>query len=332
VRAPRGTIDLEAYDLYLKGRYAWSRRGTDLLAAVKYYQGAIARDSNFARAYAGLAMAYTPMVVYGVGSVDSVLPLAEASALRALALDSTLAEAHLALANVWKMQWRWAEAEQQFRAAIAYSPDDATAHQWYGALLYSLGRVDSAVAQLEQARELDAVSAALGTDVTYGLYAARRFSEALTEARRTVTLDTTLAISHWLTGLALLALDRPDTALVALETARRMGSSPDARALFVKAYRMLGRTRDAESTYASLAQSYARDRALGRDVAIAAVVRGDLSTALAAVKGTIERREPIVTEYSLPCDPLLDPLKALPEFVRVLTEVGMRVCPAPASR
>ncbi len=325
--APRGTRDLDAYYLYLRGRYAWSRRGTDLLDAVKYYRQAIARDSSFARAYAGLAMAYSPMMVFGVAPGDSVLPLAEASALRALSLDSTLAEAHLALANVRKMQWRWKDAEPHFRAAITYAPTDATAHQWYGTFLYALGRVDEAVDQLVTARDLDQVSAALGTDVTYGLYAAHRFPEALAEGRRTVSLDSTLAISHWLTGLALISLGRYDSALIAMTTARGLGDTPDARPEIVLLYRLLGRQRDADTTYASLTQTHGSAPPVGRDMAIAAIAVGDLETALAAVRGSIERREPIVTEYSLPCDPLLDPLKARPEFTRMLTAVGMRVCP-----
>jgi tetratricopeptide (TPR) repeat protein len=199
------------------------------------------------------------MLVFGVGPGDSVVPLAEASAVHALRLDSTLAEAHLALGNVRKMQWKWDEAERHFRAAIAYSPEGATAHQWYGTYLYALGRVDGATEQLLRARDLDPVSPALGTDVTYGLYVARPYTAALAEGRRTVALDTTLAISHWLTGLALLALDRPDTALRAFETARRLGSTPDARAALVKTYQLLGRTRDASATYASLSRSYAAD-------------------------------------------------------------------------
>jgi serine/threonine-protein kinase len=325
--APRGTKDLDAYQLYLRGRYAWSRRGTDLLSAVRFYKEAIHRDTSFARAYAGLAMAYTPMMVFGVARGDSVLPLAEASAVRALALDSTLAEAHLALASVRKMQWRWKDAERQFRAAIEYSPGDATAHQWYGTLLYSLGRVDDAVNHLLHARDLDPVNAALGTDVTYGLYAAHQYSAALDEGRRTVSLDSTLAISHWLTGLALLALGRPDTALVALTTSARLGNTPDARPALVSVYRALGRTHDADTTYASLARAYRSPNGVARDMAVGAAAMGDLPTAMAAIKRTIERRDPIVTEYSLPCDPLLDPLKALPEFGRMLTKAGMQVCP-----
>jgi serine/threonine-protein kinase len=330
--APRGTNDLKAYELYLQGRYAWSRRGRDLLAAVDFYRRATERDSTFARAYAGLAMAYTPMMVFGVARGDSVLPLAEASALRAIALDSTLSEAHLALASVRKMQWRWDEAAHHFQAAIATGPRDATAHQWYGTLLYSLGQVDSAVVHLREARDLDPVSAALGTDVTYGLYVAHQFDEALNEARRTVSLDTTLAISHWLVGVTLLALHRPDTALAALTTAWRLGNAPDARPELVIAYRALGRAREADTAYASLVRTYRAGQGVARDMAIGAAAVGHFDTALAAIRQSIERRDPIVTEYSLPCDPLLDPLKARVEFAQMLQRAGMHVCPPVAVR
>lgn len=331
--SPRGTSDLEAYDLYLKGRFSWSKRGREgLLGAAKFYERAIARDSMFARAHAGLAMAYTPMPLFGAAPADSVLPLAERSAERALAIDSTLSEAHLALANVLKMQWRWAEAEPHFRAAIEFSPSDATAHQWYGTYLYSLGRTDEAAAQLFQARDLDPVSAVLGTDVVYGLYAARRFDEALVEARRTVALDTTMALSHWLTGLALVALGRPDSAVQAFETVRRLGSPHEVRAALVAAYRAMGRTAEANAEYASLVQSYRRGQAQGYDMAVGAAASGDLTAAMAAVKRLIDQRESLVTEYSLPCDPLLDPLKSRPEFNRLLGGLGMRVCPAQPGR
>jgi hypothetical protein len=106
-----------------------------------------------------------------------------------------------------------------------------------------------------------------------------------------------------------------------------LGNTPDARPELVKVYRALGRTHDADTTYASLVRAYRSPAGVGRDMAIGAVAMGDLPTALAAIKRTIERREPIVTEYSLPCDPLLDPLKSLPEFGRILTKAGMRVCP-----
>jgi serine/threonine-protein kinase len=326
--ALRGTNDLEAYDLYLKGRYAWSKRGRDLFEAVKFYEAAIARDPKFARAYAGLAMSYVPMMVYGVASGDSVLPHAEAAATRALQLDSTLADAHLALASVRRMQWKWNEAEPHFKAAIANAPSDATAHQWYGGHLYSVGRVDSSVVELLRARDLDPISAALGTDVLYGLYVDRRFDEALTEGRRTVLLDTSLAISHWLVGATLLAMNRVDTAVIAFQAAQKLGPTPDARPVLIEAYRRLGRTREADSLYALVVKAYRAGSLVDRDMAIAAVAHGDFDAALASVRRAIERREPIVTEYSLPCDPLFDRLRARPEFAKMLETAGMRVCSA----
>ena len=224
------------------------------------------------------------------------------------------------------MHWRWDEDDSHFRAAIGYSPSDATAHQWYGGLLYSLGRVDEGVPELLQARDLDPVSAALGTDVMYGLYAAGRFDQALTEGRRTVALDTTLALSHWLVGITLLALDRPDSALRAFETSGRLGPSPDVRPVLVRTYRMLGRAADADSLYAAVLRDYRRGRLGEYDMSIAALSAGNINLGLEAAKRAIERREAIVTEYSLPCDRLLQPLHAVPEFSRVLERVGMRVC------
>jgi eukaryotic-like serine/threonine-protein kinase len=326
--ALRGTNDLEAYDLYLQGRYAWSKRGRDLFSAVRLYQAAIARDPKFARAYAGLAMAYVPMMVYGVASGDSVLPHAAAAATKALELDSTLADAHLALASVRRMQWNWKEAEPHFLAAIDNAPSDATAHQWYGGHLYSIGRVDEAVTQLKLARDLDPISAALGTDVTYGLYVDGLFDEALKEGQRTVSLDTSLAISHWLVGATLLAMGRVDTALVAFQTAQQRGATPDARPVIIDAYRRLGRSREADSLYAIVVKAYRAGSLVDRDMAIAAVAHGDFDAALASVRRAIARREPIVTEYSLPCDPLFDRLKARPEFAKMLEAESMRVCPA----
>ena len=100
----------------------------------------------------------------------------------------------------------------------------------------------------------------------------------------------------------------------------------------IRTYRALGRMHDADTMYASLVTTYRSAQGVGRDMAVGAVAVGDLTAALEAIRQTIERRDPIVTEYSLPCDPLLDPLKAMPEFGRMLKQVGMRVCPALSGR
>ena len=327
--APRGTADLAAYDLYLKGRFFWYRRGVEgLRNAAELFGRAVERDPGFARAHAGLAMTYVVFPFYGVAANDSALPLAEQSAARALALDSTLADAHLAMASVLRMRWRWSEAERHFRSALALAPDDPTAHQWYGGQLFTTGHTDASVEQIARASEIDPFSAALATDLVYALYVARRFDDALREGRRMVALDTTLMISHLLIGLAQLALGRPDTALIAFRTAHRLGDVPDVRGYLVATHLALGDRRAADSIYADLRRSFAAGRALGYDLAIAAAAMGEPRTALDAVRDAIERREPLLTEFSLPCEPLLDPLKRDPVYERMLAAVGMRMCPA----
>src|SRR5205823_319801 len=135
-RAVRGTNDLGAYDLYLKGRYYWGRRGeTGLRMAVGYFERALARDSSFARAWAGLSMAQVVLPYFTSLPADSLLALASQNAERALRLDSTLADAHLARAYALKTQWRWEESEHEFKLALTLAPDDATIHHWYGVLL-----------------------------------------------------------------------------------------------------------------------------------------------------------------------------------------------------
>jgi TolB-like protein/tetratricopeptide (TPR) repeat protein len=327
-RAVRGTEDLQAYDAYLDGRYYWARRGaTGLRTAIGYFERALARDSNFARAWAGLSMAQVVLPLFTDLPPDSLLALASQNAERALRLDPTLADAHLALAYALKGQWRWDDSERQFREALARAPDDATVHHWYGVLLYVIGRTDEAVAQLRLAKQLDPLAVQIGTDLYYALYLARRYDEAFTEAMRVWAMDTTKADGSLQIGMIQLARGRPDRALLAFEAARRLGIGFDMRAFLSTTYRRLGRTRQADSLYGAVLDQYRADRSLAYAAAIAATGAGDLDRAMTAVAQTIDRRSLFVTEISLPCDPLFDPLKQDPRFAKMLASVGMKVCP-----
>jgi serine/threonine-protein kinase len=327
-RAVRGTEDLQAYDAYLDGRYYWARRGaTGLRTAIGYFERALARDSNFARAWAGLSMAQVVLPLFTDLPPDSLLALASQNAERALRLDPTLADAHLALAYSLKGQWRWDDSERQFREALARAPDDATVHHWYGVLLYVIGRIDEAVAQLRLAKQLDPLAVQIGTDLYYALYLARRYDEAFTEAMRVWAMDTTKADGSLQIGMIQLARGRPDRALLAFEAARRLGIGFDMRAFLSTTYRRLGRTRQADSLYGAVLDQYRADRSLAYAAAIAATGAGDLDRAMTAVAQTIDRRSLFVTEISLPCDPLFDPLKQDPRFAKMLASVGMKVCP-----
>ncbi|HUL03447.1 MAG TPA: protein kinase [Gemmatimonadales bacterium] len=326
-RAVRGTADLTAYDLYLKGRYYWGRRGeTGLRTAIALFERAIARDSGFARAWAGLSMAQVVLPFFSPLSADSLAALASRNAQRALRLDSTLADAHLAWAYALKCQWRWAESERQFQDALALAPDDAPTHHWYGILLSVLGRVDEAVEQVSRARQLDPLSTAIGTDLGYELYLARRHDEGLRESKRVAVLDPTKSDNTLQIGMIQLARGRPDSAVAAFEAAQRQGSGFDMPAFLSVAYRLTGSAARADSLYGTVRARYRTDPSLSYAVAVAAAGAGDLDRGIAAVKDAIDHRSVYLTEMSLPCDPMFDPLKRDQRFGRMLAQVGMKAC------
>ena len=322
----RGTSDQEAYDLYLRGRYAWSKRGEQgLRTAIDLFNAALKRDPEFARAHAGLAMAWVVMPVFTTSvSADSALAMAQQSGNRALALDSSLADAHLAIAYALKMKWRWEEAERHFRTATALAPDDATAHHWYGVHLYAMGDVARSADELRRARELDPFGTTAAIDGANALYGARRFDEARAEVRRGLVLDSTRSDGWFMQGLIQLGQGRPDSAVTSFENARRFGTAFDMRAYLSVAHRRLGRAREADAEYAELPRDYANGRVSPYDMALAAVAAADSAKALAAIERMVDRRDIFATEVSFPCDPLFDALRSNPRFEQLLARGGMR--------
>jgi TolB-like protein/Flp pilus assembly protein TadD/predicted Ser/Thr protein kinase len=323
-----GTADLEAYDLYLKGRFAWSKRGTKgLRDAIDYFGSAVARDPGFARGHAGLAMAYIVLPIFDAAfPMDSALVLSERSAHRALALDSTLSDAHLALAYILKMRWRFPEAEREFRSALALAPDDPAVHHWYGVFLYAVGRASESVEQVGRARELDPFGPTIAIDGALALYSAGRYDEALAESRRGWMLDSTRSDNFLEMGFIQLARGRADSAASLLEHARRLGVGIDVRGYLSAAYRALGRVREADVTYAELRADERAGRAAPYFVALAATAAGDRDAALAAIDRTVGRRDQLVTEISMPCEAVFRPLAPLPRFQAALAKAGMQAC------
>jgi TolB-like protein/DNA-binding winged helix-turn-helix (wHTH) protein/Tfp pilus assembly protein PilF len=187
-RAP--TVNPEAFDLYLRGRYAWNQRNTESFGkAVEYFNQAIEKDPNFALAYSGLADSYTLLALYGEGVTG--MTNAKAAAEKALRLDGTLAEAHTSLAAVKVLHdWDWQGAEQEFHRAIELNPNFAQAHHWYGNLLLGPeGRHDEAIAELERAQQLDPFSPILKADTGFAYFLAGQYDLALQEYQRVLATN-----------------------------------------------------------------------------------------------------------------------------------------------
>lgn len=184
-----------AYELYLKGRYFWGKRTkVGMYQAIQYFQQAIDLDPNYALAWAGLADCYNLLDDWGKAPPRDSFPKARAAAQKAIALDDSLAEAHVSLAMVRaSYDWDWVGSEQEFKRAIELNPNYATAHQWYGETLASLGRFAEAEKEVKRAQELDPLSPIVNMAVGEVYSWERRDEEAIAQFKKVIELDPSFA-------------------------------------------------------------------------------------------------------------------------------------------
>jgi Tfp pilus assembly protein PilF len=205
-----GSTNPEAVDLYLKGRYEWSKRSPESLnKAVDFFMQAIVRDPNYAEAYAGLADTYDLLREYTVMPSSEAYPRAIAAAKKAVELDDSLSEAHRALAfATFYWTWDFAAGEREFKRAIDLNPKDAVAHHWYGTALGALGRFTEGLSELEQARALDPGSASIQADRAFFLCYMQRDAEGVALLRQIEAGDPSFISPHrYLAFLAILKGD-----------------------------------------------------------------------------------------------------------------------------
>jgi TolB-like protein/DNA-binding winged helix-turn-helix (wHTH) protein len=201
--AASAAADPQGREDYLKGRYFWNlRTEAGYLKAIDYFQAAINEDPQYAQAYAGSADAYALLGSVPVSKIrNTAMPKAKEMALAALKLDDSLADAHTSLAFVeMHYEWKFREAEQEFKRAIDLNPNYSIAHQWYAIDLAAMGRMDGAVAEIERARQTDPLSAIINTDMAEMLYFARRYDEAVLQALATIEMDPNFAHAHRVLG------------------------------------------------------------------------------------------------------------------------------------
>ena len=201
------TINPEAYQLYLKGKFSWNKRTSESLKqAVDFYNQAIEKDPNYALAYSGLAETYVLFSSYDVAPANDSMPQAKAAALRALSIDDSLAEAHNALGfYLSNYEWDREGSEKEYRRAIELKPNYSTAHHWLGADLSNTKRFDDSLLELRRAEELDPLSAIIGTNLGDSLVFSRKYDEAITQYKRTLVRNPNFAYAHralgWVYGL-----------------------------------------------------------------------------------------------------------------------------------
>lgn len=321
----RGTANSDAYDLYLRGRYFLAKRGAaNLDRAAAYFKEAIAKDPHFARAHAGLALTYLVLPSYAATRPDSLITLAIQSANRALAIDSTLADAQIAMGGGLTSEFKLTQARPYFETAIALEPANAPAHFWYGIMFRLAGDVNGDLRELSRAAELDPLSPVTRGNLAYAYYATGQMPEAIRQARRILEIDSTAyPTAYFYLGLPYLFSGKPDSALAAFEVAYRL--SPDGtgtRGLLTLGLAGTGRWRDAQRVRAEIAQ---RPKAV-LDMVFADLAFGDWDGALTLLEGLQKGGYLGAMNISLGCSPIFSPLKSNTRYVALTRKLGIHNC------
>jgi serine/threonine protein kinase/Tfp pilus assembly protein PilF len=323
--AIRPTGDLQAYDLYFKGRFAWNQRnGPALLEAVRYLEAAVARDSTFARAWAALADAYILVVPYAGGSPADTWRKAQAAARKALALDSTSAEAYTSLGyGNMIYAWNWPAAEESFQRAIAADPNYATGHHWYGDFLAGRGRLAESLAEMSRAHQLDPLSRQIGVELGWVSYLMHRTDEATAHIRQTLELDPNYAQAHLRLGLVQIQQRRYPEAIASLQRAIDLGAFyPHAAAGLAFAYAVSGNREAAMRIVNDLKRRSVRELVPPFAIAAAYAGLGDATLGIEWMNRGIDQKDIYIPENFF--EPLLDPLRRDPRFKQVVTRMGLK--------
>ena len=214
-----GTENLEAYQLYLKGRFHWNKRSAEgMRSAIEYLRQAIDKDPAYAVAYAALADAYNLASFLNVFAPNNVMPKAKAAASKALEIDKDLAEAHVSLGYAnFTHDWDWSASQKHFEQALAMNPSYVRAQGFYALYLSAIGRVDESVSMARSAIDLDPVSIAVSHVLAVQLYLARRFDQSIQQCHKTLELDPNYAVAHGVLGQAYLCKDLYHEALPHLD-------------------------------------------------------------------------------------------------------------------
>ncbi len=320
------TENFEAYTSYLKGRFFWNKRTVEgLKKGIAYFEQAIAQDSAYALAYAGLADSYALLgtVEYGGLAAKEAIPKAKAAAEKALALDDQCAEACASLANIrYTYEWDWPAAEQEFKRALVLNPNYTMARHWYAHYLAARGRLDEAVAEIKLAQELDPLSLIINTTVGMVFYFARRPDQAIEQLRKTLEIDPNFVATQLQLGVFFVQQQRFAEAIAEFQKAINLaGENPISLALLGHAYAASGKRSEAFAILAKLQQPAFRPFVSPSHLALVYLGLGDKDRVFEWLEKAYEERVNYLTYLKV--EPLFDNLRSDPRFAALLKKMRL---------
>jgi TolB-like protein/Tfp pilus assembly protein PilF/predicted Ser/Thr protein kinase len=313
-------VSAEAYQLYLKGRFFWNKATEeDYTVAKRYFDRALEIDPKYALAYSGLADYFWATDAL---SPQVAMPRAKDYALKALAIDDTLSDAHTTLANVkFNADWDWQGAEKEFRRAIELNPSDAEARRSYSVFLSAMGRSEEALIEIQNAQRLDPLSLAKSSDVGWALYFARRYDQAIEQCQATLELDPNSVGAHDCLGSAYLAKGNYGKAIDECQKAASGSRNDPVRVAGLgRAYAFAGKTAKARDVLGKLYSESKRRYIPPYFLATIYAALGEKEEAFAWLEKAYNVRDTNLTWLKV--DDGVDSLRSDARFRELLSRIG----------
>jgi TolB-like protein/DNA-binding winged helix-turn-helix (wHTH) protein/Flp pilus assembly protein TadD len=315
-------VSPEAYESYLQGMFAKGNSRAEVEKRIAWFDEAIRKDPTFAQAYLGLADAYGNLGTVFVGAPPSeTRPKVINAARKALELDPDLADAHVLLANMYMRQWKWAEAEAEYKRALDLNPNDAAAHDRFSDWLLCHGRMEEALAWARRARDLDPLGTS-GHTIAWTLLNAHRYDEAIREFRNVLAIRPDDRLPLWPLGWALICNHQAEKAIPVLEKAASVTDrSPGVISTLAWAYAHAGRRADGLRLLGELKKRQQTGYVPAGAFVNAYLGLGDNDEAFAWFERAYEEQSNILIYIKV--SPWFDPLRGDPRFQDLVRRVGL---------
>ena len=314
------TVNPEAYELYLRGKFfAEKRTGADLRKSIEYYDQAIAKDPGYPLAYVGLADSHLLLTAYGAISTKEAASPARAALKKALALDDSLAQAHASSGLLANLELDLNRAITELERAIQLNPNYATAHHWIALPLMAIGQSDRAIVEGKRAIELDPLSLICNADLAWVYFNARRYNEAEAQARKTLEMDPRFYVAHYYLGEALQFKEKLTDATAEYQKSFESNNDPFSLAMLGQACARQGKTDEARKVLARLREQAKSQYVSPYAFAVVLTALGDKAHAIDELEHGYDDTGFYISLIKV--DPLFDDLRDQPRFEALVQKI-----------
>ncbi len=290
------TVNPAAHEAYLKGRYFWEQRGQGLRKSIELFEQALAHDADFAPGYAGLADAYALLGFYGYLPPNEVLPQAKKAALKALAIDDNLAEAHASLGYIHTIfDWEWEKGRRELQRALELNPSYGPARVWYCVWLWFMGRIEEANAEVRHGLERDPLSVIMHAHLGIGLVMLQKYAEAAQQLLQGLELEPDFAIARATLGMVYYSQSRVEDGIHEIQRAIEASDrDPWPLGIMGAVYAATGDRKRAEEVLVELEGRAQKEYIAATHIAAIYALIGEKDTALEWLEKAYEERAPLI--------------------------------------